>query len=125
MISNINALDYVYTLGQEKVTLQEAAMIFYMIEKERKSSKEFSFSIDDFINHFDNTESRSSWAMSIDMMTLSDIVTKSKEGLVELTEYGEQWVNNNFAAVHALSTVYAGSAFNKQDNCWGKNGRHH
>ncbi len=117
MPSDTSLLDFVYTLGKEKVTLQEAAMIFYMIQKEKNHNAELTFAIDDFMDHFNNTASRSSWLFSIDMMTLSEVVSKSKDGTVTLTEYGEDWVNNNFNSIYALSTIYSGDAFNESEKC--------
>ena len=110
-------LDFVYTLGKEKVTLQEAAMIFYMCQKENQVRKEIDFVIDDIVNYFDNTASRKSWRFAVDMMTLSDIITKSNTGTFSLTEYGEAWVDDNFESIYALSTIYEGEAFNESNKC--------
>ena len=110
-------LNFVYTLGREKVTSQEAAMIFYMCQVENRQNKNINFNIEDFISYFNNTASRKSWSFAMDMMTLSDIVTKSKDGAITLTEYGETWVNDNLSSIHALSMIYEGDAFNENGKC--------
>jgi hypothetical protein len=114
---NNDKLNFIYTLGGQKVTLQEAAMIFYMVQKERELDKTLTFSIDDFVEYFNNTASRSSWLFAIDMMTLSDIVSKSSSGIVSITQYGESWIHNNFSSIYALGTVYGGSTFNETGKC--------
>ena len=110
-------LNFIYTLGSQKVTLQEAAMIFYMIQKEREFDKTLTFSIDDFVEHFSNTASRNSWLFAIDMMTLSDIISKANNGSVSITQYGESWIHDNFSSIYALGTVYGGNIFNETGKC--------
>ena len=107
-IVDTQSLKFVYTLGDEKVTLQEAAMLYYMSERERELDCELVFSIEDFVEHFANSSSRSSWLLSADMMILSAIVKKSCDGSLTLTDHGESWIHDNFSSLYALSVIYTG-----------------
>ena len=108
----------IFSVETEKITIQEAAMLYYMFQKENTIGRCCDFRISEFSDHFDNETLENEWTFSRDVLVLSGVVDFTDESKkFHLTEYGTTLVSENFSQIDALSAIYEGGYINSIEEC--------
>jgi len=116
---NIETSNTIFTVKDEKITLQEAAILYFMFQKENTIGRSLNFKLSDLSLYFDNISSNDEWALARDILVLTGAVDFSQDDKFYLTEYGSSFIVENFNQIDALSAIYEGAYINKVEECEG------
>jgi len=114
---NIETSNTIFTVKDEKITLQEAAILYFMFQKENTIGRSLNFKLSDLSLYFDNISSNDEWALARDILVLTGAVDFSQDDKFYLTEYGSSFIVENFNQIDALSAIYEGAYINKVEEC--------